>query len=507
MRYSDLVTKKKMDIKAFEKQQREMLKDPETADAWLDYLSYFPYQSAYYRKASQYANQISVVNGRRAGTDINLYKLFLDQCYNLLRDGGECGIVIPSGIYTDLGTKQLREMLFTRTEITGLFGFENRKEIFEGVHRSYKFVVLTFRKGGETSGFPAEFMRQDVKELERFPESAAITLPVELIRRLSPDSLSVMEFRSETDVEIAEKMLKFPLLGEHIEGRWNLKLNREFDMTNDSHLFRSESGPGRLPLYEGKMIHQFTHQWAEPRYWVDEREGRKALLGRTPDTGQKLDYQMYRLGFRDIASNTNERTLISSVIPPTFHGNKIPTIRPVDEDGKLLIEDRSQLFLCSLWNSFVLDWLIRMKVTTTLNFFYIYQLPVPRYGPGDPYFNEIVERAARLICTTLEYDELAREVRLAASQPDGLTHARQSPSHTDATSSANTPTTANARTPTDNAMWDIPAMDAPATTDVTPADAAPHDTRTSGNAWGATDPYERARLRAELDRMVAHIYA
>ncbi|WP_193199722.1 hypothetical protein [Nostoc sp. MG11] len=40
--------------------------------------------------------------------------------FNLLRPGGECGIVIPSGIYTDLGTKQLREMLFNQTKITGL---------------------------------------------------------------------------------------------------------------------------------------------------------------------------------------------------------------------------------------------------------------------------------------------------------------------------------------------------------------------------------------------------
>ncbi len=63
-----------------------------------------------------------MVNGRKAGSDINLYKLFTEQCFNLLRPGGECGIVIPSGIYTDLGTKQLREMLFGQTRISGLFG-------------------------------------------------------------------------------------------------------------------------------------------------------------------------------------------------------------------------------------------------------------------------------------------------------------------------------------------------------------------------------------------------
>src|SRR5207249_8146776 len=139
------------------------------------------------------------VNGKKSGTDINLYKLFTEQCYNLLRAGGHCGIVIPSGIYTDLGAKQLRELLFSQTHVTGLFCFENNRAIFEGVHRSYKFVVLTFGKGGGTTTFPAAFMRLDVAELEHFPGQDGLQVPVDLVRRSSPDSLSVMEFKSEMD--------------------------------------------------------------------------------------------------------------------------------------------------------------------------------------------------------------------------------------------------------------------------------------------------------------------
>jgi hypothetical protein len=148
-------------------------------------------------------------------------------------------------------------MLFGETRVTGLFGFENRKTIFEGVDSRFKFVVLSFEKGSSTEQFPAAFMRQDVAELDRFPAHGGLPVSVELVRRLSPDSLSIMEFKSDTDVRIAEKMLRFPLLAEKLEGVWNLSLTREFDMTNDSHIFRTEPGAGRLPLYEGKMIHQF----------------------------------------------------------------------------------------------------------------------------------------------------------------------------------------------------------------------------------------------------------
>jgi len=470
--YSDVVSKNKMTIKEFEKEQATLLQNAEVRAAWLAYESRFPHMSQWFRAAPEFKHQSAVVGGKKTGSDVNLYKLFVERSFHLLRAGGHCGIVIPSGIYTDLGAKGLRDLLFGQTQIEGLFCFENRKTIFEGVDSRFKFVVLTFEKiadarlqaagernasappndllaaqaveaqGGATgtTRFPAAFMRHDVAELDRFPHEGALWLEVELIKRLSPDSHSVMEFKGALDVQIAEKMLVFPLLGERIEGTWNLSLTREFDMTNDSHLFKTEAGPGRLALYEGKMIWQFDSKYAEPRYWVEEMAGRQVVLGRRPDEGQELDYQAYRLAFRDIARNTDTRTLICTVIPPTFHGNKLPTVKVFDSEGQRQIDDATQLFLSAVWNSFAMDWVLRQKVTTTINFFYLYQLPVPRLSASNPRFGPIIQRAARLICTTPEFDALALSV--------GLT----------------------------------------------------------GHQDGATDPTERARLRAELDGLVAHLY-
>lgn len=372
MEHSDVVTKNKMTIKEFEEKQGELLENSEVRVAWLNYLSQFPHLSVFYRNAAQYRNQISLVNGKRVGTDINLYKLFVEQCFNLLRTGGQCGIVLPSGLYTDLGTKQIREMLFGETQVTGLFCFENRRIIFEGVDSRFKFIVLTYYKSGKTNSFPAAFMRHDVAELRDFPRRGALHISIELVRRLSPDSLSVMEFKNETDITIAEKMLKFPLLGERLEGTWNLALTREFDMTNDSRLFRTEPAPGRLPLYEGKMIHQFRHDFAQPRYWVDEQEGRHSLLRRIGDNGQQADYQKYRIGFRDVARSTDERTMISSVIPrQVFSGNTLITSTH-HYFGQDLVQ------IVGLLNSFVVDYFLRQKVNAHCNMFYVYQTPLPR---------------------------------------------------------------------------------------------------------------------------------
>ncbi|MCT7968709.1 hypothetical protein NG799_20590 [Laspinema sp. D1] len=363
--YSNLITKKKMDIHSFNKEQKKLLQDPEISDAWLEYQSQFPHVSAYYRAAEQYKNQISIVNDKKVGTDINLYKLFLEKCFNLLRPGGECGLVIPSGIYTDLGAKKLRQLLFNQNRITGLFCFENRSLIFEGVDSRFKFVVLTFEKGGETQKFPAKFMRHDIHELQNFPDENSQIISIDLVKKLSPDSFSIMELKNTIDLHIMEKMLTFPLLGENMAQKWNLRLNREFDMTNHSYLFKQQPAKGQLPLYEGKMIHQFTHLYAEPRYWVEEEEGREALLGKKgTDIGQKLDYQCYRFAYRAIARSTDSRTLIGTVLPSkVFCGNSLNIASPTQEN-------KYMLFICAALNSFCVDFALRQQVSANINMFY-----------------------------------------------------------------------------------------------------------------------------------------
>jgi hypothetical protein len=500
-RYDSLIRKKKLDIKAWEKQRDELLKDPEILQAWLDYCSHFPHVSQYFKKADQYKNQESRVNGRSVARKINLYQLFLEQCFSLLRDGGQLGIVIPSGIYTDLGCKQLREMVFSESRVTGLFCFENRRLIFEGVDSRFKFVILSCEKGGTTEAFPARFMRHEVSELLDFPNDEDLTISVDLIRRLSPDSLSLMEFKQAIDIQIAEKMAQYPLLGEEISDKWNLKLRQEFNMTSDSHLFKTEPAPGRLPLYEGKMIHQFTHQWGQPKYWLDEREAggilyekrKKIILRHLKNQNQsldrgsniKLDYQTYRLAFRDVARNTDERTVIATILPPncfcphTMSLGNVYEIRQTLESldiNFLILSQSEKIFLCALLNSFVVDAWLRGSVTAHVSFFFVYNTPVPRLQKGDRWFDEIVHHAARLICTTPDYDTLAQEIGL---DPLPLT---PSPKMGEGEQEQR-----------DN--------NAPA-----PLSRTGRGAGGEGKIYGTTDETERAHHRAQLDGIIAHLY-
>jgi len=241
-------------------------------------------------------------------------------------------------------------------------------------------------------------------------EHLAIT--VELVRRLSPDSLSIMEFRSRKDVQIAEKMSRFPLLARSSPEFPSVQLAREFDMTQSgaSRLVEREPKPGRIPLYEGKMIWQFNHQITAPQFWVDPKRLRGFLLGKHETSTMPLSSDSYRLILRRQSASTNERTLVTTVIPPGFHADNLASVLVFDSHGTRLITNSQQVFLCAVLNSYVADYSIRQRVTNNLNFFFLYQMPVPRKAENNPEFKKIVSRAARLICTTQDLQQVADQL-------------------------------------------------------------------------------------------------
>jgi hypothetical protein len=370
------------------------------------------------------------VDGKKVGTDINLYKLFTEHCLALLTRHGRCGIIVPTSLYSDLGATGLREMLFSSARISNMFGISNERFLFEGVHHSFKICIATFQKDDHTEKFGAAFRINPrealaAKDLESFfhtPDQHMV-LSVDDIRRLSPDSLSVIEFRSEVDTSIVFKSTKHPRLGEELDDSWRIRLQSEFHMTNDSYLFHTTRDRGFVPLFEGKMIHHFNHHFAEPRYWLDPAAARAAVLGRREDKGQTADYQAYRLGIRKIARTSDERTLIGTIIPHNFHGESFQTVRTFDEDGRRMIGNDTLLFLCAVWSTLTVDFLLRMRVSANVNFFYMYQLPIPRLTASHPDFRPLVERAARLVGTAPEFDELLQEIfgKKATHKTHGVT--------------------------------------------------------------------------------------
>jgi len=175
-----------------------------------------------------------------------------------------------------------------------------------------------------------------------------------------------------------------------------------------------------LPLYEAKMMRQFTHRWATyqpngkmrdmtldelrdphsvplPRYWVDEREIEARL--EHWDRG-------WLLGFREVTNVTNERSAILTIIPRTSVGHKMPLIFDI------LSEPTQATLLLACTNAYVHDFATRQKIGgMSLSYFIAKQLPViPLHTYTPALLDFITPRVLELTYTAWDLQPFARDL-------------------------------------------------------------------------------------------------
>ena len=63
-----------------------------------------------------------------------------------------------------------------------------------------------------------------------------------------------------------------------------------------------------------------------------------------------------------------------------------------------------------MFNSFLIDFIIRHKVSGNVSYYHIDGLPIPRFDKNNPLHQKIFKNSAKLICTTDEYSKLRDEV-------------------------------------------------------------------------------------------------
>ena len=352
--------------------------------------------------ADDYYTAASPLN--KGAGDGNLFRLFVERNLGLLAQGGSLNYVLPSALMFEEGSTILRKHIFTHCQMPFFWSFENNKGIFADVHRSYKFalmqVVNTPPDSTQPGTIDTAFYVLDAAELN--DPARHVPYPVETLKALSPNYWALMELRNANDLPILQKCYA---AYKPLSPKW-LDFRRELHMTDDKDLFIEKETLGLLPLYEGKMIWQYMHTLGKPQYWLDAakfdaRMKSKEIHRMAQDlnvskseagkyaTAVRYDREFVRLVFRDVASDTNERTLIFSLLPKdcgggnTIHIN-IPKTYVCDEIGGMTTQPVSMLrllFALAWFNSLPVDWLARFMIQIHANKTYLYRLPMPQ--PSD----------------------------------------------------------------------------------------------------------------------------
>lgn len=371
------------------KVMKELLKDKAVSNAYKEYRKSIEDKVQFFKESGEYV--------RRGSGDTNYWKLFLERALDLAADGGSFALVVPSGIVTDEGGKQLREALF-ESRIREMLEFENKNGIFPDVHRSYKFVLLVVDKTTAPESFLAAFYLHEIEALKgKVEQEKFVEIPLSLVKVSAPESLSIPEVRNRKQLEVFSWLYQnHPLLSDEKKG-WSIAIIRELDRTGDSDLFRS-SGKG-WPLTEGKHFHQFIPDFEKPLFTVNPTEGLKRTSKHREYRGiNKEIHEKVRLAFRNVARSTDVRSMISCILPPRcFCPNSACILVPKKDNDVSAGKEyhRYVAFIAAVFNSMVFDFLIRTRISANMNFFYIYQTPVPRRVEGKT-VEEIIETSSRL---------------------------------------------------------------------------------------------------------------
>jgi type I restriction-modification system DNA methylase subunit len=384
--------------------------------------------------------------------DINTYAVFAELAYRLVAPHGRVGLLVPSGIASDMTTKDFFAAVAETNRLIRLYDFENKKAFFPEVHASFKFCILNF--GGEQAGAARAdfvFFAHQVEELE--DRKRHIALSGADIRLLNPNTRTCPIFRTRRDAEITKAIYRrIPvLIDTKREGPtgnpWGIDFKTMFHQTNDAGLFREAETlkadgfklkgnrwtTGKqvfLPVYEAKMLQAYDHRAADvvtdKSNWVrqGQTEKRSIVDYQNPEqlamprfwVAQEVvldhshDQTSHFLCYKDVTSPTNQRTMIAAMTPLVGVVNSAP----------IILTRTSPMRQCCLLgnlNSFTYDFVMRQKISNVhLNFFIVEQvpaLPPETYDRPCPWDRGatleawISERVLKLTCTAEDMLPLA----------------------------------------------------------------------------------------------------
>jgi hypothetical protein len=356
----------------------------------------------------------------QGSADINTYKLFLEQSFRLLREGGRLGMITPSGIISDKGTSALRRLFLSHARWEFAFGFINWNKIFTAVYYRFKFCIIGLERCGSTESIQTAFSRYNLEDWEE-AEKYFLPYTVTSLREFSPASLALVEVRDARDMAILQKEYsRGILLGDQSPDSWNLRYATEFHMTNDAEHFpplpdwetngfvpdeyghwlrggwQPYSGPTyppdrstdlviardgasairiqdiqemAVPLYEGRMIGQFDFS---QKGWVSGK-GRTALWRDISWEKKRIEPQ-YLMGianllnrsdslgpkapFMPIGSATNARTGVSTYLRDFPAGHSVTYYKPRSDKNAI---ELVLLFSAAL-NSYAYDYGLRSRL-------------------------------------------------------------------------------------------------------------------------------------------------
>ncbi|MBE9041155.1 ATP-binding protein [Oscillatoriales cyanobacterium LEGE 11467] len=409
--------------------RRKFFQDSEISALWRQFKDRYSSVSQYYRSTDRYQSQTVTIFDRKIQNNLYLYHLFIELSFQILRTGGYCAFVIPYRFYQDLESLKLREMIFNRTQLGCIISFDRDLDFLHRLSDDAHLSLLEFKKDGITQKIEIFHNVQHLRRIQDRVNKSKATIDISRSRDAISNLFYILDFETEIELEVIKKVNYFLKIDILQEQSWNFTWGKFLTLkeTRDFHL--KPERENQIKIYNANAIEPFSY---------NKERVKSTIPWEVLDRENILNDREYCLVIKSNTRKSDPRTSIATLMPKNTQCDK--SLFVAKPNGLKFPTPAEKLAILAILNSFVLDFYLRKILVDRVSLFYFSQLRLPRIGASDRYFQQIVERSAKLVCTRSEFDELAREVGLGSHE------------------------------------------------------------------CGVTEKAHRARLRAELDAIVAHLY-
>ena len=361
--------------------------------------------SDYYRLTDRYLYSSGNRTYPSLTTNISLDNLFVELCFKLIRSGGHAALAIPTRFYGNLESMPLREMLLDRTRLGDILNIDRSLDWVGKFPEENSLSLLEFQKDGRTQKFTLVSEVRDLRHLTQHIHQSA--LDTSKYNQVLENAFYILSWKSRRELQVIQKMTQFPIVSEGVENGWSFTWGKDSHQTDLKKILKPLDRKDCQRLYKANAIEQFT----------DFPELIKSKITSGYSSQLRVDNSFhfgYRLVLKANTRKSDPRTVMATLIPKDARCDR--SLWVAKPNHLKFPTTAERLAILAILNSFVFDFYLRKIIVDRVNLFYLSQLRMPRIRVGDRYFQEIVERSAKLVCLRAEFDELAREAGLSSHQ-------------------------------------------------------------------------------------------
>lgn len=301
-----------------------------------------------------FKNSFNTLKGK-----INLYTLMVEKAYDLLKEGGHFGFIIPNTIMAAQTTSELRTFLFKNTKNIKILEFPEKAKVFRDVTQGVS--ILLWEKG--KTNRQKILVSSGLLGAKDLSNPNPFKIKYSEIKKLNPKTLPIPFVKSENEMKLLAKLLDFPNIRdlkdvEIFQGEVNLTVFKD--------CLRMENGDR---LVRGDQIKRY--------YLVQGNETKPSFLdvdcylNKAGSSKKALHHKAKRIAFQEVSNMSLNHRLNAVLIDKNFFIGHTCNYIISDDQTKLKL-------LLGLFNSSLLNW--RFKRTSTTNHVSgseVKQLPIP----------------------------------------------------------------------------------------------------------------------------------